>query len=76
MHYLESQPGFWQALSNCLPEHTQRQLDLEDSSDPCQNWLQRSDVTWRYSAESAALQIIALEAYRQPRSDKGQSQAL
>ena len=73
MHHLRGQSGFWEALSDCLPEHSQRQLELEDSSDLCQDWLQRSHTTWRFYAESAALQIISLEAYRQPRPEKGQS---
>ena len=70
MDKLREQPDFWQALLACIPERTQRQLDLEDSSDARQSWLDRQEAAWRFLAESAALQILALEAFRHPKTGK------
>lgn len=71
MDHLKSENGFWEALSSCIPEHTQRQLKLGDSSDPLQDWLQQADTAWRLHAESSALQVIALEAYRHLEPESG-----
>lgn len=70
---LEGQTGFWGKLAACLPETTQRQLVLEDSEGVTQEWLEPSVSHWRYLAESTALQIVALEAFRFPRPTSSRS---
>ena len=64
---------FGQALAACGPTGPQRQLDLEESQDPVKGWTGRSDAAWAHAGEAAALQIIALEAYRHPRPAPGAS---
>ena len=73
MELLRGRPQFWQALAAGVPTGPQRQLDLEESQDPVEGWTGRSDAAWAHAGEAAALQIIALEAYRHPRPAPGAS---
>lgn len=76
---LRRQPGFWQRLASCLPDAAQRSLALapaaaapaqeeeaEAGEDVAQEWLRRADTALRLSAESSALQLLALEAFASP----------
>ena len=79
---LRRQPGFWQRLASCLPDAAQRSLALtpaaaasasaqddegaEAGEEAVQEWLRKGDTAWRLSAESSALQLLALEAFASP----------
>lgn len=69
MQLLRSQPGFWSAIVACVPESLQRTLELDDDAqNPVEFWSRRIDVAWKLASEAAALQLLALEAYRNPQS--------
>ena len=68
---LRSQAGFWEAVAACVPDTLQRQLELEDEADPATAWAARSETAWRYAGENGALQLIALEAFLNPRPGPG-----
>ncbi len=77
---LRRQPGFWQRLAGCLPDAAQRSLALspaaaasaqddeeaEAGEEAVKEWLRKGDTAWRLSAESSALQLLALEAFASP----------
>ena len=76
---LRRQPDFWQRLASCLPDAAQRSLALtpaaaapaqdeeaEAGEEAVQEWLRKGDTAWRLSAESSALQLLALEAFACP----------
>ena len=76
---LRRQPGFWQHLASCLPDAAQRSLALapaaaasaqdeeaEAGEEAVQEWLRKGDTAWRLSAESSALQLLALVAFASP----------
>ena len=76
---LRRQPDFWQRLASCLPDAAQRSLALtpaaaasaqdeegEAGEEAVQEWLRKGDSAWRLSAESSALQLLALEVFASP----------
>ncbi len=78
---LRQQPGFWEAVAACLPERPSgdeagARSGAEQGDDADEERGEPgggADAAWRLAADAAALQLLALEAYAQPRSPDGET---
>ena len=70
---LRQQPGFWEAVAGCLPERPSGDEASARSGAEQGEPGGGADAAWRLAADAAALQLLALEAYAQPRSPDGEA---
>ena len=71
---LREQPGFLKHVGACISRQglSVSSLEAEDVDSGPQGWEDKGDLAWQLMAEAHAMDILAVEAFLQPRAQAGE----
>ena len=73
MSTLRQQPDFLRHIGACISRHTSSESQRSGGSDSLlQRWEDREKLAWQMMAEAHAMDILAVEAFMQPRAKPGE----
>ena len=73
MSTLRQQPDFFTHIGACISRHTSPESQHSGGPDNLlQRWEDRQELAWQMMAEAHAMDILAVEAFIQPRARPGE----